>query len=233
MQRGEPQPELQVEPEREQEPADRGEEGGSDSQAGCRATTGGTPSGLSSSLTIANPAVRLFGVRVTVTNKLATGTAILADMSQVAVVRDMAPSVVVLSERFAEFDQQAIRVVTRYRPGPAAPGRRCGPHQGCLVATAQSVADFLGRGDDPTVVALAGETLPIITAMARSYCRGNGWLPVLAEDLDAVLVTATARMMANPDQLDHTVGETRVRGGFSGWSLAETFVLNAYRRRAG
>ncbi|MGO4491149.1 phage major capsid protein [Arthrobacter sp. 2YAF22_2] len=60
---------------------------------------------------------RLFGIPVTVTNKLATGKAVLADMSQVAVVRDIAPSVTVLSERFAEYDQQAIRVVTRYDLG--------------------------------------------------------------------------------------------------------------------
>lgn len=60
---------------------------------------------------------RLFGVPVTVTNKLPIGKAILANMSEVAVVRDLAPSVTVLSERFAEFDQQAIRVVTRYDLG--------------------------------------------------------------------------------------------------------------------
>ena len=51
------------------------------------------------------------------TNKLPLGKAILADMSQVVVVRDIAPSVTVLSERYAEFDQQAIRVVTRYDLG--------------------------------------------------------------------------------------------------------------------
>lgn len=60
---------------------------------------------------------RLFGVPVTVTNKLPEGTAVLADMSQVAVVRDVNPSVTMLSERYAEYDQQAIRVVTRYDLG--------------------------------------------------------------------------------------------------------------------
>lgn len=60
---------------------------------------------------------KLFGVPVTVTNKLAAGKAVLANMSEVAVVRDLAPSVTVLSERFAEYDQQAIRVVTRYDLG--------------------------------------------------------------------------------------------------------------------
>jgi HK97 family phage major capsid protein len=63
------------------------------------------------------PTYRLFGIPVTVTNKLAEGTAILADTSQIAVARDLAPSVALLSERFAEYDEQAIRVVTRYDLG--------------------------------------------------------------------------------------------------------------------
>ena len=64
---------------------------------------------------------RLFGVPVTVTDRVpdttgATPTARMAlvDFSQIAVARDMAPSVKILTERYADFDQQAIRVVTRY-----------------------------------------------------------------------------------------------------------------------
>ncbi|WP_044080339.1 phage major capsid protein [Mycobacterium canetti] len=63
------------------------------------------------------PTYRLFGVPVTVTNKLKQGKAILADVSQVAVARDMAPSVTILSERYADYDQIGIRVVTRYDLG--------------------------------------------------------------------------------------------------------------------
>ncbi|MBD0862731.1 phage major capsid protein [Gordonia sp. zg691] len=59
----------------------------------------------------------LFGIPVIVTNKLAEGKAALVDMTNVAVVRDLQPSVTVLSERFADFDEQAIRVVTRYDLG--------------------------------------------------------------------------------------------------------------------
>lgn len=59
----------------------------------------------------------LFGLPVTVTNKLPTGTAVLADTSQIAVVRDIAPTITILSERYAEFDQIGIRVVTRYDLG--------------------------------------------------------------------------------------------------------------------
>jgi hypothetical protein len=59
----------------------------------------------------------LFGIPVTVTNKLATGTAILCDTSLIAIARDLAPSVTLLSERYAEYDEQAIGVVTQYDLG--------------------------------------------------------------------------------------------------------------------
>jgi hypothetical protein len=60
------------------------------------------------------PTYRLFGIPVTVTNKIAVGKAVLADTSQIAVARDLAPTVKLLDQRYAEYDEQAIRVVTRY-----------------------------------------------------------------------------------------------------------------------
>lgn len=60
---------------------------------------------------------RIFGIPVTVSNKIPTGKAILADTSQIAVVRDVNPSITVLSERYAEFDQIGLRVVCRYDLG--------------------------------------------------------------------------------------------------------------------
>ena len=72
---------------------------------------------------------RLFGVPVTVTNKIPQGTAILADMSQIAVVRDVNPSVTVLTERYAEYDQIGLRVVCRYDLGLLHP-------EGVVVLTA-------------------------------------------------------------------------------------------------
>lgn len=76
---------------------------------------------------------RLFGVPVTVTNKLPTGTAVLANMAEVAVARDVAPSVKLLDQRYAEYDEQAIRVVTRYDLGLLRP-------EGVVVLTAGSGA---------------------------------------------------------------------------------------------
>ena len=71
-------------------------------------------------------AYRLLGAPVTVTNRipadLGAGSdetvVVLADFSQIAVARDMAPSVTILRERYADYDQQGIRVVARYDAAP-------------------------------------------------------------------------------------------------------------------
>lgn len=63
----------------------------------------------------------LFGIPVSVTNKLNAGTAIVGDMSAVAVVRDIDPRVDILRERYADYDQTGIRVVTRYDLGLIRP----------------------------------------------------------------------------------------------------------------
>ncbi|ADG80470.1 Major capsid protein HK97 OS=Tsukamurella paurometabola (strain ATCC 8368 / DSM / CCUG 35730/ CIP 100753 / JCM 10117 / KCTC 9821 / NBRC 16120 / NCIMB 702349/ NCTC 13040) OX=521096 GN=Tpau_3898 PE=4 SV=1 [Tsukamurella paurometabola] len=60
----------------------------------------------------------LFGIPVVVTNKLAAGTALLLDMNQVAVARDVDPTVTVdASGDYFRTDSQGIRVVTRYDLG--------------------------------------------------------------------------------------------------------------------
>lgn len=79
---------------------------------------------------------RLLGSPVTVTNRIPTSvddpatagvneagatSIVLADFSKIAVARDLAPSVKILSERYADFDQQAIRVVARYDAAPLNP----------------------------------------------------------------------------------------------------------------
>lgn len=87
---------------------------------------------------------------------------------------------------------------------------------------------------------LAGGTdaiVPIITMMARAYTRGQGFDGDQSNaEIGAVITTASARLAANPKQLGNT--ETAgpfseaVVGGFNGWTLAEQFVLNRYRKRA-
>ncbi len=73
-------------------------------------------------------AYRLLGHGVTITNRLPattgatpTGRAALVDFSQIAVARDLAPSVKILDQTFGDYDQQAIRVVARYDAAPLNP----------------------------------------------------------------------------------------------------------------
>lgn len=65
---------------------------------------------------------RVLGMNVLVSSHIPAGRAAIADMSQVAVARDLAPSVKILTERYADYDQQAIRVVSRYDTKPLNPG---------------------------------------------------------------------------------------------------------------
>lgn len=101
--------------------------------------------------------------------------------------------------------------------------------------TGATIAAFLGQGSDTTLVALAEEHVKIVTAMARAYTRDQGFdeAGVPADDIAAVITTATARLVVNPEQVsESTIGSYAVKGSFAGWTLAELFVLNRYRKRA-
>jgi len=101
-----------------------------------------------------------------------------------------------------------------------------------VLPTGQDVADFLG---DPSAAQLADQHVRLITVMVRTYTRGRGFYGdfEVADDLAAVIIIATARLLGNPHQFElEQVGPIVTRGGFAGWNLAEAFVLNAYRGRA-
>lgn len=70
-------------------------------------------------------AYRIHGLPVVITNRLpeaaGASTVVVADMSTVAVARDLAPSVTLLRERYADTDEQAIRVVARFDAAPMNP----------------------------------------------------------------------------------------------------------------
>lgn len=70
----------------------------------------------------------LLGIPIFITPKLAAGKALLVDMNMVAVGRDLAGSVKILDQTFAEYDQLAIRVVSRMDVGLLHP-------QGVVVLT--------------------------------------------------------------------------------------------------
>lgn len=61
------------------------------------------------------------GMPISVSSRIPEGCAAVVDMSQIAVARDVMPSVKVLTERYADYDQQAIRVVSRFDAAPMQP----------------------------------------------------------------------------------------------------------------
>src|SRR5699024_7833741 len=63
----------------------------------------------------------VLGIPVLISPRIPEGRAALVDMAQIAVARDMAPTVKILTERYADYDQQAIRVVARYDAAPINP----------------------------------------------------------------------------------------------------------------
>lgn len=65
--------------------------------------------------------VPMLGATARVSSRVPANKAALVDMSQIAVARDLAPSVRLLTERYADYDQQALRVVTRLDAGPMNP----------------------------------------------------------------------------------------------------------------
>lgn len=104
-----------------------------------------------------------------------------------------------------------------------------------MAVEAEQVAAFLGKPDDAATIATAEQAVPVVTVMVKAYVRGGpDWEP--NDELDAVIVTASARMVSNPSGLpmDFTTGSFAhsIRGAFQGWTLAELFVLNRYRKRA-
>lgn len=103
-----------------------------------------------------------------------------------------------------------------------------------ISPTGKAVAAFLAHAGDTALEALATQHSTVITAMAYAYTRGIGFtLGTPNPAIESVIIMATARLVANPEQIDITVGSTRVGRGFQGWNLSETLVLNLYRRRAG
>lgn len=61
------------------------------------------------------------GMPIAVSSRIPEGSAAVADLSQIAVARDVMPSVKVLTERYGDYDQQAIRVVSRFDAKPMQP----------------------------------------------------------------------------------------------------------------
>ena len=157
---------------------------------------------------------------MTVTSEEITGTPTASGVFQVVVLEEY-------RDEFGDFTTRThtipVVITGGSDPDPEPP---VDPEVPAVVA-------FLGQQDNPDIVALAREHLPIITAMAKAYTRGGGFDEFGPnEDITAVITTATARLLANPEQLRYQAGSVQINDSFRGWTLAESFVLNRYRRRA-
>ncbi|GAB3227801.1 hypothetical protein GCM10027535_32670 [Mycolicibacterium hippocampi] len=84
----------------------------------------------------------------------------------------------------------------------------------------------------------ATAVLNVVAALAASYTRGRGFVDgVPTADLRAVILTASARLIADPSQItdEQTMGPFRVTysaNHAAQWSTSELHVLNRYRERA-
>lgn len=98
--------------------------------------------------------------------------------------------------------------------------------------TALTVADLsalLGR-NVPTPQGEAA--LSVVTMAVRAYVRGGpSWVP--NDEQASVILTAAARLIAHPRQIDmsESVGpqSASLRAGFQGFTLGERITLDRYR----
>lgn len=106
-----------------------------------------------------------------------------------------------------------------------------------MAVDPQKIARYLGRDGDPQALALAEEHVGIVTIFVKAYTRGNGFTETgdPNEDLSAVIVSATARYLVNPQQnLREQIGAQSITyAKLEGFTLAEQAVLHLYRKRAG
>ena len=106
-----------------------------------------------------------------------------------------------------------------------------------MTVAVEQVALFLGRADDTVLNASIGQAIPIVTLLVKAYVRGGEWWEIDDyPELEAVVVTAAARLVTNPGVVDQEMVAGpfthSLRGGFTGWTLAELAALNRYRRLA-
>lgn len=99
------------------------------------------------------------------------------------------------------------------------------------VTIAADVLAFMGQPASMTSQAEA--VVGVITAMADDYTRGRGFVGGTPTPLvEKVIVSASARLLANPDQIEFQTGSVAIRSAFTGWTPLEKTLLNTVRRTA-
>lgn len=102
------------------------------------------------------------------------------------------------------------------------------------MSTATIATDVLAFLKQPsTVQAQAEAVVGVISEMAKDYTRGKGFVadeptPMVTK----VIVMASARLLANPEQIEFTTGSVTIRSAFDGWNPLEKTLLNSVRKAA-
>lgn len=96
------------------------------------------------------------------------------------------------------------------------------------------VAAYLGKPGSERYIERATAHVQIVTEYVRAYTRGKGFNDdgAIAPELQAVIVTATAKLTYNPEQVEmFRSGDYMERPQqFQGWTLADLGVLKRFRR---
>ena len=104
-----------------------------------------------------------------------------------------------------------------------------------MAVTNTDLVKWLGQDTtDTALMAQATQAITAASAMIDAYCRGAHLKASGATrpGVDAVVLMASARMLANPEGLKYATGVVSFNDAFAGFTLAEQMVLNRYRRRA-
>lgn len=77
------------------------------------------------------------------------------------------------------------------------------------------------------------QAVSVVWQMAKAWTRGRGFdeLGTVKPDIGAVIVSSAARLIGNPTQLLHSLGDVSYQSGFAGFGLHEQLILNRYRKR--
>lgn len=102
------------------------------------------------------------------------------------------------------------------------------------MSTATIATDVRAFLNQPTSMqAQAEAVVGVISAMAEDYTRGKGFVDGEPTNLvSKVIISASARLLANPDQIEFTTGSVTIRSSFDGWNTIEKTLLNSIRKAA-
>lgn len=128
-----------------------------------------------------------------------------------------------------------VTVTTLPEDGPPdpEPGDMPADLEALTIALAPVLAAYLGRPGDPSTVALATAQLPVVVEFVRQYTRSREWTGYTPPyPLRSVIVSATARLVSNPDQVSqYAAADYSERPAvLNGYTLAELGVLRRYRK---